>query len=153
MFYDEIYKHEFIRHSVCIFTNANEFYPNVDLKWLFNVYFSSEFRQLAEEGNPRNLTMSSEDVFYEFERDGILDKNNYPISDKTVDNYYGDSMMWMIMQWCDLSFKYKIKSKDLLKYVGFDDLLLAFEVGHERDFNSESEILYDRFIKGKFNGN
>lgn len=150
MFYDEIYKHEFIRHSVCIFTNANEFYPNVDLKWLFNVYFSSEFRQLAEEGNPRNLTMSSEDVFYEFERDGILDKNNYPTSDKTVDNYYGDSMMWMIMQWCDLSFKYKIKSKDLLKYVGFDDLLLAFEVGHERDFNSESEILYDRFIKGKF---
>ena len=35
MFYDEIYKHEFIRHSVCVFTNANDFYPNVDLKWLF----------------------------------------------------------------------------------------------------------------------
>lgn len=153
MFYDEIYKHEFIRHSVCVFTNANDFYPNVDLKWLFYVYFSSEFRELAEEGNPRNLTMSSEDVFYEFERDGILDKNNYPTSDKTVDNYYGDSMMWMIMQWCDLSFKYKIKSKDLLKYVGFDDLLLAFEVGHERGFSSESEVLYDRFIKDRFNGN
>ena len=62
-------------------------------------------------------------------------------------------MMWMIMQWCDLSFKYKIKSKDLLKYVGFDDLLLAFEVGHERGFSSESEVLYDRFIKDRFNGN
>lgn len=149
MFYDEIYKHEFVRHSVCVFTNANDFYPNVDLKWLFEIYFTSECRELAEEGNPRYLTMASGDVYYEFEELCLIDKDNYPVSDKTIDNYYGDSMRWMIMQWCYLSFKYKIKSKDLIKCLGFDELLLAFETGHERGFDNECDVLYERYVKGK----
>ena len=152
-YYDKVYFLDFRNHAVKFFYNAERRYPNVNMKFLFNLYFISKARYEAEKGSPYYLNLASGELLDEFEEKGLIDRLRYPKSDKTIENYYGDAMMWAIMQWSDLTFRYKVYSKDLIKLMSFDDLLLAFEVGHERSFSSESEVLYDRFIKDRFNEN
>ena len=145
-YYDKVYFLDFRNHAVKFFYNAEKRYPNVNMKFLFNLYFISKARYEAEKGRPYYLNLASGELLDEFEEEGLIDRLRYPKSDKTIENYYGDAMMWAIMQWSDLTFRYKIYSQDLIQLMSFDDLMEAFEVGHERSFASESEVLYDRFI-------
>lgn len=150
-YYDRVYYHDFCNHAVKFFYNGEKYYPGIDMEYLFNLYFSSRARYEAELGSPYYLNIASGDLYREFEEDGIIDKFNYPKSDKTIDSYYGDALMWIVMQWSHLAFKYKIHSKDLLKFLGFREMLEAFIVGHERDFDNESEILFDRYVVPNLN--
>lgn len=149
-YYDEIYYRDFQIHAIGFFYNSNKHYPNIDMKWLFELYFSLRQRYEAELGNPRYLNLDSGDLYLELEEEGLIDKNNYPKSDRTIDNYYGDAMMWIIMQWSHFTFKYKLYSKDMIKLISFEYMVHAFTVGHERSFDSQSEILYELFILKEF---
>lgn len=145
-YYDKIYFLDFRNHAIKFFYNAEKWYPNIAMDYLFNLYFNSEARYNGEKGSPYYLNIASGDLFYEFEEEGLINKSDYPKSDRTIENYYGDSMLWAIMQWSDLTFRYKVYSKDLIKLLSFSDLMKAFTVGHERSFASESEVLFERFI-------
>lgn len=146
-YYDKVYFLDFRNHAIKFFYNAEKWYPNVSVEHLFTLYFSSVARYEAEIGSPYYLNVASGDLFDEFEEKGLINKSDYPKSDRTIENYYGDSMMWIVMQWSDLTFRYKIYSKDLINFISFNDLVDAFTVGHERSFASESEVLFERFIE------
>lgn len=150
-YYDRVYYFDFRNHAIKFFYNADKYFPNIDLKYMFNLYFSSEARYQAELGSAIYLNIASADLYREMMKQGILNSNDYPKSDKTIENYYGDAMMWIVMQWSDLDFRYKLFSKDLIKCLGFNEMIDAYSVGHERDFASESEILFNRYVKDKIN--
>lgn len=150
-YYDRVYYFDFRNHAIKFFYNADKYFPNIDLKYMFNLYFSSEARYQAELGSAIYLNIASADLYREMMKQGILNSNDYPKSDKTIENYYGDAMMWIVMQWSDLAFRYKLFSKDLIKCLGFNEMIDAYSVGHERDFASESEILFNRYVKDKIN--
>lgn len=149
-YYDRVYYLDFRNHAIKFFYNADKYFPNIDMEYMFNLYFSSEARYEAELGSAIYLNIASADLYREMMKQGILNSNDYPKSDKTIENYYGDAMMWIVMQWSDLAFRYKLFSKDLIKCLGFNEMIDAYAVGHERDFASESEILFNRYVKDKY---
>lgn len=147
-YYDRLYYEDFCNQAYKIFCNGEKRYPGIDLEFLYNLYFSSQARYQAETCSPRYLNLASMELFNEFEEQGLIDKNNYPKSDKSIESFYGDSILWLVMQWSHLTFKYKLYSKDLIQKLSFDAMMWAFRVGHERDFSSESDILYDIYVLG-----
>lgn len=148
-YYDKLYYRDFCNQAYKIFCNGEKMYPGIDLEFLYNLYFSSNARYQAETGSPRYLNLSSVEILEELESKGFIDKNNYPKSDKSIDSFYGDSILWLVMQWSDLTFKYKIYSKDLIKSLSFENMMWAYQVGHERSMDSESDILYDIYVLGR----
>lgn len=147
-YYDKIYYQDFCNQAYKIFCNGEKRYPGIDLEFLYNLYFSSQARYQAETCSPRYLNLASTEILDEFEKEGLIDRNNYPKSDKSIENFYGDSILWLVMQWSHFTFKYKLYSKDLIQKLSFDYMMWSFTVGHERSFDSQSSILYDIYVLG-----
>lgn len=146
--YKEEYYSDYLDNSISVLLECQVRFPSIDVGWFFAFYMKSEIRRSADSGRARYLCMESCRVLDWLGELYGLDEIDYPKSNNSVD-FYGDILVWIIMQWSDLSFRYDIYSKDLIDLISFDDMVRAYRVGHERGFRAESENLYNRFIKDK----
>lgn len=129
-----------------IFYNPYRVFPDIDIQWFIDYYMRSEVRKQIDESNPSYMCMESIRTLDYLKDGGLV---NYPKSDKTVDNYYGDSVIWIAMMYCHLQFYFGFSSKDLSELIPCDEMLNAFEVGHERGFRAQAEHMYDEYLRGK----
>lgn len=145
-YFDEVYLHDFINHTIDCLEKSDEYYVGIDVKFVFSILMNCDARFVAECGNPKYLNWPSYKWFWYLEEVGLLNRNEYPSSSKTVD-YYGDALNWFGKIWTLLCFKYKIHSKILLKFLSFDDLMHFFVTCHERSWDDACEFIYNSKLK------
>lgn len=129
-----------------VFYNSNIVFPGIDIVWFIDYYMRSDVRRQIDLSNPRYMCMESIRTLDYLKRDGLLD---YPKSDKTIDNYYGDSIIWVAMMYCHLQLYFGFSSKDLSELIPCEEMLKAFVVGHERGFRAQAEHMYDAYLRDK----
>lgn len=132
--------------TIGIFTNPYRVFPSIDIPWFIDYYMKSDIRKYLDVGDPHYMCMESIRALDYMKEAGL---ENYPKSDKTIDNYYGDSIMWVAMMYCHLQLYFGFSSKDLSELIPCDEMLNAFIVGHERGFRAQAEHMYDDYLRGK----
>jgi len=132
--------------TIHVFENCQNVFPNIDIPWFIDYYMRSDLRAMIDKSVPRYMCMESIRVLDYMKDYGLVD---YPKSDKTIDNYYGDSIIWVAMMYTFMESHFRLSSKVLSELIPCEEMLKAFIVGHERGFESESEHLYDTYIRHK----
>lgn len=144
--FDKDYYEDVERLTINVFYNAHLEFPNIDIVWFIDYYMKSDVRWQVDDSNPKYMCMASMQALLYLKNDGLVD---YPKSDKTIANYYGDSIVWIAMMYCHLQLYFGFSSRDLSELIPYREMLRQFTVGHERGFLAQAMHMYDDFLRGK----
>lgn len=144
--FDVDYYNDVERLTINIFYNSHIEFPDIDIVWFIDYYMKSDVRWQIDDSNPRYMCMESMRALRYLRDDGLVE---YPKSDKTVENYYGDSIAWIAMMYCHLQLYFGFSSRDLSELIPCEEMLRQFTVGHERGFLAQAMHMYDDFLRGK----
>lgn len=153
--FDTDYYREVNSLTCSVFTSGQDIFPGIDIEWFVEYYMKSSLREAVDNSHPRFMCMESARLFDKLKdkmcEDGI--GTDYPKSTKTIDNYYGDSILWCAMQYVHMQNRFKISSKTLIEKIPINLMLERdFYTGHQRGFESASDVLYKKYFDKDYEG-